>query len=101
MAINLGQLRAFDAVARTGSFTRAAHRLGVTPPAVSLQIRQLEQAHGVRLFDRLRRRVCRGETQTRYDAAARPGMIRAPGSRVNTSGAILIFDDRLPPPKIT
>ncbi len=57
MGINLGQLRAFEAVARTGSFTRAAHRLGVTPPAVSLQIRQLERTHGVRLFDRLRRRV--------------------------------------------
>src|SRR6266540_497826 len=57
MAINLGQLRVFEAVTRAGSFTRAAHHLGVTPPAVSLQIRQLEQAHGVRLFDRVRRRV--------------------------------------------
>ena len=57
MAINLGQLRVFEAVTRAGSFARAAHQLGVTPPAVSLQIRQLEQAHGVRLFDRVRRRV--------------------------------------------
>ena len=57
MSINLGQLRVFEAVTRTGSFTQAAERLGVTPPAVSLQIRQLEQAYGVRLFDRLRRRV--------------------------------------------
>jgi aminoethylphosphonate catabolism LysR family transcriptional regulator len=57
MAINLGQLRVFEAVTRAGSFSRAAHQLGVTPPAVSLQIRQLEQAHGVRLFDRVRRRV--------------------------------------------
>jgi aminoethylphosphonate catabolism LysR family transcriptional regulator len=57
MPINLGQLRVFEAVTRTGSFTRAAQRLNVTPPAVSLQIRQLEQAHGVRLFDRVRRRV--------------------------------------------
>src|SRR5215475_4605558 len=57
MPINLGQLRVFEAVTRTGSFTRAAQRLNVTPPAVSLQIRQLEQAHGVQLFDRVRRRV--------------------------------------------
>ena len=57
MAINLGQLRVFEAVTRAGNFSRAAHQLGVTPPAVSLQIRQLEQAHGVRLFDRVRRRV--------------------------------------------
>src|SRR5215470_7504036 len=57
MSINLGQLRVFEAVTRTGSFTLAAERLGVTPPAVSLQIRQLEQASGVRLFDRFRRRV--------------------------------------------
>jgi DNA-binding transcriptional LysR family regulator len=57
MPINLGQLRVFEAVTRTGSFTQAASRLGVTPPAVSLQIRQLERAYGVRLFDRLRRRV--------------------------------------------
>jgi DNA-binding transcriptional LysR family regulator len=57
MPMNLGQLRMFEAVTRTGSFTGAAHRLGVTPPAVSLQIRQLEQAYGVRLFDRVRRRV--------------------------------------------
>jgi len=57
MAINLGQLRVFEAVTRAGSFTRAAHQLGVTPPAVSLQIRQLERAHGVSLFDRVRHRV--------------------------------------------
>src|SRR5262245_40520528 len=57
MPINLGQLRVFEAVTRTGSFTQAAERLGVTPPAVRLQIRHLEQAHGVRLFDRLPKRV--------------------------------------------
>lgn len=57
MAINLGQLRVFEAVTRSGSFSGAAERLGVTPPAVSLQIRQLERAHAVRLFDRVGRRV--------------------------------------------
>ncbi len=44
----------FEAVTRTGSFTGAAGRLGVTPSAVSLQIRQLERACGVPLFERRR-----------------------------------------------
>ncbi|HEV8583562.1 MAG TPA: LysR substrate-binding domain-containing protein [Methylomirabilota bacterium] len=55
--LGFSQLRAFEAVTRTGSFTRAAERLRVTIPAVSLQIRQLERDHDVRLFDRIGRRV--------------------------------------------
>jgi len=55
--LGFSQLRAFEAVTRTGSFTKAAERLHVTVPAVSLQIRQLEREHGVRLFDRVGRRV--------------------------------------------
>ena len=55
--LGFAQLRAFEAVTRTGSFTKAAQRLRVTIPAVSLQIRQLEREHGVRLFDRIGRRV--------------------------------------------
>jgi DNA-binding transcriptional LysR family regulator len=69
MALSLGQLRVFEAVTRTGSFRAAAERLGVTPPAVSLQIRQLEADSGVRLFDRVRRRVrltAAGETLAKY-----------------------------------
>ncbi len=55
--VGLSQLRVFEAVTRAGSFTRAADRLHVTPPAVSLQIRQLERQYGVRLFERVGRRV--------------------------------------------
>jgi len=55
--LGFAQLRAFEAVTRTGSFTKAAERLRVTIPAVSLQIRQLEREHGVTLFERLGRRV--------------------------------------------
>jgi len=55
--LGFSQLRAFEAITRTGSFTKAAERLHVTIPAVSLQIRQLEREHGVRLFDRVGRRV--------------------------------------------
>ena len=48
----LNALRAFAEAARTGSFKVAAHRLGVTPGAVSRQIRQLEDRFGVSLFER-------------------------------------------------
>ena len=54
--VNLNQLRVFEAVARTGSFSRAAEALSVTQPAVTLQIRQLERDCGVQLFERIRRR---------------------------------------------
>ncbi|MEQ8395341.1 LysR substrate-binding domain-containing protein [Thalassobaculum sp.] len=46
------QLRAFHAVAETGSVTDAARRLGITQPAVTVQVRTLERERGVRLFDR-------------------------------------------------
>ena len=54
--MTLNQLRVFEAVARTGSFSRAAEALSVTQPAVTLQIRQLERDCGVQLFERIRRR---------------------------------------------
>ena len=47
----------FLAVAETSSFTAAAGRLGVTPTAVSKEIRLLEARHGVTLFQRTTRRV--------------------------------------------
>ena len=50
--MNLFQLRAFDAVAREGSFTRAAIELRVTQAAVSHQISRLEDAMGLVLFHR-------------------------------------------------
>src|SRR2546421_2802397 len=51
------QLAAFCAVVERSSFSQAADQLGVTQPAVSLQIRSLEQRVGQRLFDRSGRRV--------------------------------------------
>jgi DNA-binding transcriptional LysR family regulator len=51
------QLAAFCAVVERKSFSEAAERLGVTQPAVSQQIRSLEQRVGQQLLDRSGRRV--------------------------------------------
>lgn len=46
------QLRAFHSVAMEGSFTKAAERLCLTQPALTVQVRNLEKEYGVRLFER-------------------------------------------------
>jgi len=51
------QLRAFCIVVERRSFSQAAERLGVTQPAVSLQVRALEKRLGLQLLDRSGRRV--------------------------------------------
>src|SRR5579859_3435264 len=51
------QLAAFCAVVDRRSFSQAAERLGVTQPAVSLQVRALEKRLGAQLLDRSGRRV--------------------------------------------
>ena len=54
---SLTALVEFEAVARLGSFTRAATELGVTQAAVSRQVRFLEETLGARLFHRLHRSI--------------------------------------------
>jgi LysR family hydrogen peroxide-inducible transcriptional activator len=56
-AFDLRQLECFCAVARAGSFTRAAGILGITQPSLSEQIARLEQGLGAPLFERLNRRI--------------------------------------------
>ncbi len=55
--LNLDQLRTFAAVVERRSFSGAAALLGVTQPAVSLQVRQLERRFGVKLIERVGRRA--------------------------------------------
>ncbi|OIN14042.1 LysR family transcriptional regulator [Oceanisphaera psychrotolerans] len=50
-------LRQFAAVAREGSITRAAERLHLAQPAVTMTIKKLEQQLGIRLFDRRQGRM--------------------------------------------
>lgn len=57
MNVSVRQLKAFLAVARLRSFTRAAENLLVTQQGLSLMIQELEKQFGGRLFDRTTRRV--------------------------------------------
>lgn len=57
MNVSLHQLRIFVAVAEELNFSRAAEVLLLSQPAVSMQIKAVEQAAGSRLFDRLGRRL--------------------------------------------
>ncbi len=50
--LSYAQLRAFNAVAKEGSFSAAARRLGLSQPAVTAQIKAIEQSYGVLLFER-------------------------------------------------
>ena len=51
------QLRAFHFVATEGSFTRAANTLSVTQPTISMQVKELEEAYQVQLFNRRGQRI--------------------------------------------
>lgn len=57
MNFTFRQLKTFEAVARRLSFTRAAEELFLTQPAVSMQVRQLEENIGLPLFEHMGRRI--------------------------------------------
>ena len=97
----LGALRAFECVARLGSFGLAATELHVTPTAVSHQIRSLEAHCGLSLFRRRPRPITLTDAGARLFPVIRDGLdqfaaamdqVRAPGSaarqlRVSTTNA--------------
>jgi LysR family glycine cleavage system transcriptional activator len=68
------ELRAFEAVARHLSFGRAASELGVTPTAISHQIRMLERFCGVALFRRRPRPVALTEAGAQLYPVIRNGL---------------------------
>lgn len=57
MSLNLEQLRTFALVSQSGSFSGAAARLGISQPAVSLQIKQLELLLRIKLLERVGKRA--------------------------------------------
>ncbi|MBX5478969.1 MAG: LysR family transcriptional regulator [Pyrinomonas methylaliphatogenes] len=69
--MDIRQLRAFVAIAETGTFTAGADRVHVTQAAISMQIKQLEREAGVRLFLRTPRRVLLTEAGERLLERAR------------------------------
>jgi DNA-binding transcriptional LysR family regulator len=67
----LNALRTFEAASRLGSFKSAAAELGVTPAAVSHQIKALEAQLGLSLFERLHRALRLTQAGERLSAATR------------------------------
>ncbi len=57
MRVTLGQLKAFESVARLGSFSRAAEELHVTQPAVSKKLRLLQEEVGLTLIEHVGKRL--------------------------------------------
>ncbi|MFN3750931.1 MAG: LysR substrate-binding domain-containing protein [Thiobacillus sp.] len=57
MHITFRQLQVFEAAARLGGYTRAAETLHLSQPAVSMQIRQLEEQAGMPLFDQIGKKI--------------------------------------------
>jgi DNA-binding transcriptional LysR family regulator len=58
MHITLRHLRIFEAVARHSSISRAASEMHLTQPAVSMQMKQLEELIGLPLLEQIGRRIC-------------------------------------------
>jgi LysR family glycine cleavage system transcriptional activator len=71
---SLNAIRVFEAAARHGSFSRAAHELSVTQSAVSRQIHHLEQQIGQLLFVRNGPRLALTESGREYSAVVQEGL---------------------------
>ena len=56
--MEINNLKTFLAVSEDGSFSKAADRMGLTQPAISKRVAQLEEQLGTKLFDRIGRSVC-------------------------------------------
>ena len=72
----LNALKAFEAAARSESFTRAAEELSVTQAAVSQQVKALESTLGLTLFNRERQRLVITEAGREYLGVVRDALDR-------------------------
>src|ERR1044071_4108539 len=72
----LNALKAFEAAARSESFTRAAEELNVTQGAVSHQVKALEDTLGLKLFNRERQRLIITDAGRDYLAVVRDALDR-------------------------
>ncbi len=94
--MDFDQLRSFVEVARLKNFSRAAAKLGLTQPAISTQIRQIEEEFSARLFDRIGKRVfltqpgallldhaCKILSVQKEAAEALQDLLPAPAGRLN------------------
>ena len=91
------QLQAFCLTAQLGSITRAAERLGLTQPAVSLQLRELERECVAVLFDRNAVGVSLTPAGEQLYALAEP-LVREVDELFNSFRLTLEKSDRTPPP---
>lgn len=78
--MELRHLRYFCAVAEAGHMTRAAERIGIAQPALSQQIRNLEEELGVPLFDRVGRGLVLNEAGRLFLEEARGVLLRVEGA---------------------
>src|ERR1700679_3647805 len=76
--MDLDQLRCFVAVARAGTFTRAAEQEGVTQPSLSQQVRNLETCLGASLFERRGRSTRLTQAGEHLLPQARPCCVKRP-----------------------
>src|SRR4029078_8872372 len=72
----LNALKAFEAAARSESFTRAGAELNVTQGAVSHQVKALEETLGLKLFNRERQRLILTEAGREYLTVVRDALDR-------------------------
>jgi LysR family transcriptional regulator, glycine cleavage system transcriptional activator len=91
----LNTLRAFEAAARLGSFTRASEELCVTQGAISHQVKALEEELGVKLFNREHQRLVITQAGREYlvdvrDALDRIGLATERLVQRQSSGALTI-----------
>jgi len=70
MHLTLQQLKLFESVVRNGSFTRAAEEMHLTQPAVSIQVKRLEEQAGIPLLEQVGRKIFPTAAGKRMLAAA-------------------------------